>query len=120
MIISIAIGLAIWYVMFGMLCAMMGATACRSPWIQPFIPFICLYEDVLWLVFPNKKIDYIKQKVNESELGYMSAWSYREIREQNLYKEVADYMLGGKKYFFCMHILLPLTPFLIWLGIHSL
>jgi len=95
-IASCVAGLIFWYFIYGLNCALNSGQLGRH-WF--FFPFQCFWDEIKWN-FPGGKAHYIKINIvgsfeDGSVCGSKRTWSFREIRERNLYAECGKDVLPG-------------------------
>jgi len=111
------IGIALWYVVYGVECALNGASFDRSLWRQVTMPFECLWNDfwrALPFIGPRLKANHIRTMVDNFGQGVIctsgGSFDYSEIRDKNLYRKVGKLALPGRLHFALMHVALPFAP----------
>jgi hypothetical protein len=109
----LGIGFAIWYFVYGFEVWMNGGHHGRGRgWV-----FACFFEEMQWFLPGGlaKRTDYIRKMVDPKILsnapGFIAAYHYKDIREQNLYEKVAKETLGNGFYFWGLHVALS---FFLW------
>ncbi len=122
MYVAIAIGIVIWYFIYGLDCWVNGA----SEWAHPiWMPFQCLWHDIV-LLMPGQKARYIRDNIicpdaaekptNGVIMGSRGqSWYYRDVERGNLYHACGKDVLPGISHFVIMHICIPLVPLVAWL-----
>lgn len=108
-IFGLLLGAALWFLSYGMYCSFNNRTILS-----------CLSEEIRWLLPGGLalKTAYIKRMVNRFEEGWVGDWQYSQIRDNDLYEEVAKQVLPGPVSFFVNHLLIPLTPLAIVYAIY--
>ncbi len=119
-VVAALVGLALWYLIYGMECAINGGTLGRNPYTMHFS---LLWEEILWLLpvyGKRRREQFIKDQMGDFENGMMfsgsQSFTYKEIREKGNYDEVARSMLPGLPHFLFMHVFIPSIPVLIYFG----
>lgn len=109
----ILVGFGIWYLLYGLTYRMNGGR---------HSVFYGFWEELLWHLPGGlaKRTDYIRKMVgrgteDRSISGYLGKYSYEEIREQNLYEEVAKTTLGTSLTFWSEIVFYVLWP--IWIAL---
>lgn len=116
--LTLCLSLAAWYLYYGVECIINGMTFRRNPYT---VPFTEAFTELTW-VLPGggrRKGNVIRDAIGWSEHGAMCgwrrSWSYKEIRDGNLYDECGADMLPGLTHFFLTHICLPFgLPTAVW------
>lgn len=120
-IAMLAIGHGIWYVFSGLDCWVGGLAHDRqgNPIKSELLPYYGWWQDTLYLVCPWKKTEHIRSYVDcsiVSDQSTMGDYTYKEIRERNLYAWVAWKELPGPIHYVSTHIVLPLIPLGLYLA----
>lgn len=110
-IISLIIGLILWFLYYSL---ELGLNGVSDTYLN------CLRQEWLWATSSKARADFIRDHIEGCELGTMcsfsgKSWRYSEIRDNNLYSEVGKAMLPGLPHFLFTHIFLPASPLLIFL-----
>lgn len=120
------IGFTIWYLISGTIAGITGLSyMCENQWLAPFYEF---YEDFKCLS-KKYKANCIRKIVNsdiyltpgQENCGAMcshkGSWTYKEIRDNNLYEKVGCAMLPGLTNFIILHCIIPvITLSVIFIG----
>ena len=105
------IGFAVWYIVYGLEAYMNGGSLGRGRWWL----FKCFWEEVQWFLPGGlaKRANHIRAlvKPNSNDRGYLGGYSYEEIREYDLYEQVAKKSLGNGFYFWGVNVVLS---FFLW------
>lgn len=105
-LLAITCGFGLWFVYYGLESYMNGG---YSIWR-------CFKEEVSWFLPGGRKLkgDYIRKMVDGwNGDGWIGEFSYKEIREDNLYEKVGSKVLPGRIHFLLTHILIPLIPSIV-------
>jgi len=121
-IIVCCIGFICWYFFAGTVAGLTGLSYGRK--YMFLVPFHELFEDFKCLS-RKYKANYIKKIVNskiyiqpgQENCGVMcsskGSWTYKEIRDNNLYEKVGMAMLPGWTNFIVLHCIVPLIVLMI-------
>lgn len=116
MIIATILGFFIWYIYYGFECFLNGGTLGRN---QYTMHFHLAWQELTWVLPGGRKRKgrYVKDNViGDIENGHILGcpWSYKEIRQHNLYEAAANKILPGLPHFLFTHILLPFLPLIFY------
>jgi hypothetical protein len=111
----IAIGLVLSIVVYAFEGALNGGQIGRGRWWL----FQLIWQDVRWFSLGGlkRRTEYIRGKVgpDSSHQGFIDGYSYEEIRNQNLYQEVAKKTLGSGWIFWGFNVFFMI--FFWWVGV---
>lgn len=113
---SLTSGFVLWYGLFTVELGLNGFFT--SPEATTWKGFC---EELSWITpgATKRRADFVRKMIDGWDEGYVGKWRYSEIRDNNLYEEVGWHVLPGYGHFVCVHIILPLTPTIISLGLYS-
>lgn len=106
--VYLALAFPMWYLLYGTQMHLNGGPLGRSR----FWVFECLWEDILFFTPGGlkRRAENVRIRVSRGS-GYMPGpgrrtYSYEEIRDQNLYEEVATHLFGTPAQFWVENVLL--------------
>ncbi len=110
--------LAFWYCYYSCECAINGGFFTRSiKWWQVVPHF--LLEEILWLSpwGGTRRKAYIVKLISGWDDGYIGRYTYKEIRQKDLYSQAASEVLPGWGHFLFTHVLLPFGPLFVFVSL---
>jgi len=102
----VALGFVVWYVYFALLMSLNSGRLGRGKWWV----FECFWEQCQWFLPGGlaKRVKNIRERVPlyPGVLGWIGRYNYQDIREQNLYEQVAHEVLGSGYVFWGVNVVL--------------
>ena len=104
------IAFGFWYMFYGFETYINGGNLGRHVFL---FCFKCFWEELFWYLPGGLKLRaaYIQERVINFEEGVICgskrSWSYRAVRERNLYKECAKDVLHSPFYFWTFYVFMP-------------
>ena len=102
-IVSLSIGLFLWFVLNSIDMFLNGGKSLYKNFLQ----------NMSWLFSKNRE-NYIKDRVERFDSGWIGEYTYEEIKEKKIYAKVANEVLPSRFQIIIFNFLIPLTPISIF------
>ena len=115
-ILSCLFAFVFWYIYFSFVYFLNGGNVGRN---QLTMVFELFREDILWNIPGGlkKKTEYIRNIVDNNEIGFLGDYTHEQIKNENLYEECAIKLIPSTLSFWSQTIIVPSFGFLIMWGI---
>jgi len=102
-IVSLSLGVFLWFIINSLDMFLNGGESLYKNFLQ----------NISWLSSKNRG-NYIKDRVERFDSGWIGEYTYEEIRERKIYAKVANKVLPSRFQIIYYNVAVPLTPIIIF------